>query len=441
MSVSRRENQRGLRLALILLCVSSAVIVATEFIVVGLLPFLAQDLGVSLAETGRFVSAFALSAALLGPPLTLVSSSQPPLRVLVTTLMVFAAGNILATVFPGYWMLLSVRVVQGAMLPVFISMGTAAISALAVPDQRARSIALANTGFVIGVVAAVPLGVALADGGMWRLPLLALAVLAVLAAGFVFAFFPRMSGFSASGTSYVLSVRRQAAILLQAHFLAHLLLSVGVFAAMFAAYTYLSAWLQEIVGLDNRGVAAALLGFGSAGLVGNVIVARLAGGSLIRMTVLMVLIVVVAAVGLSVTYEHRLILVLLLALWGAAHTAGVTLCQVRVTLAGGSAAAFAMAMNISAANLGIALGALVGGMVVERAGVNAIGWSAAILLVGVIAGAAAIRATLITRMISSSACLESPHERTEDLRVRSLGRFGGGGKASLPRSRGCKCQG
>jgi predicted MFS family arabinose efflux permease len=224
---------------------------------------------------------------------------------------------------------------------------------------------------------------------MWRLPLLSLSALAAVAAGFVWAFFPRFTNGPPTNESYAPPARRQAGILLQRGFQTHLLLTVCVFAAMFAAYTYLAAWLHQIVGLENRGVAVALAGFGLAGLIGNAVVARLADRSVIGMTVLVVFMVAAAAVGLSVTYEHMLIMALLLALWGAAHTAGVTLCQVRVTLAGGSTAAFAMAMNISAANLGIALGALAGGIVVERAGVNAIGWGAAILFSGVLVTAAA----------------------------------------------------
>jgi DHA1 family inner membrane transport protein len=86
-----------------------------------------------------------------------------------------------------------------------------------------------------------------------------------------------------------------------------------------------------------------------------------------------------SAAGSSMVADSPVLLVLLLGLWGAAHTACVALCQVRVTLAGGAAPSFAMAMNISSANLGIAIGAVAGGFIVERWGVNAIGWGAAAL--------------------------------------------------------------
>jgi predicted MFS family arabinose efflux permease len=100
---------------------------------------------------------------------------------------------------------------------------------------------------------------------------------------------------------------------------------------------------------------------------------------------LVVTTVALTGVCLSVLHDSPLVLALLLGVWGAAHTAAVTLCQVRVTLAGGCAPAFAMAMNISSANLGIALGAAFGGWVVEGVGVHAIAHGAACLVVVVAA--------------------------------------------------------
>lgn len=116
-----------------------------------------------------------------------------------------------------------------------------------------------------------------------------------------------------------------------------------------------------------------LAGFGVSGVLGNAAAAHLADRVPLRATVLAIVVVAAAATGLSLVEQSPMRLTLL-AIWGFAHTACVALCQVRVTLAGHSAPAFAMAMNISAANLGIALGALVGGWVVARWGINAIAW-------------------------------------------------------------------
>jgi DHA1 family inner membrane transport protein len=274
---------------------------------------------------------------------------------------------------------MAVRFVQGALLPVFIGVGAATISALAPPERRGRAFALANTGFVIGTVVAVPAGVAFAADGVWWPPFLALALLGLVSAGLMATSFPDV------GIARDRTMKQQAVLLREPLFLGHLSLSVATFTSMFAFYTYLAAWLEQVASLDGHGVAIALAGFGGAGLVGQAIATRVAGRAPLRATMLIVATIALTGVCLSVIHDSPLLLALLLGVWGAAHTAAVTLCQVRVTLAGGGAPAFAMAMNISSANLGIALGAVFGGWVVERVGVNAIGYAAASLVIVVAA--------------------------------------------------------
>jgi MFS transporter, DHA1 family, inner membrane transport protein len=368
-----------LRRVLLLLTAASTVIVATEFIVAGMLPTLARDLRIALPEAGNLVGAFALSAAVIGPPLTLAASSVPARPVLACSLLLFALGNIVAVLAPSYGVLLGVRTIQGALLPVFISVGTAAVYALARAEQRGRALALANTGFVLGTIIAMPAGVAFAADGVWWPVFVGLALLGFVAAGLMLTSFPERS------VTRARTMKGQAILLFQPVFLSHLGLSVATFASMFASYTYLAAWLEQVAAFDGNGVALALAGFGAAGLIGQAVATKVANWLPLRATLWVVTTIALTGVGLSVVYEHALLLALLLGVWGAAHTAAVTLCQVRVTLAGGHAPAFAMAMNISSANLGIALGAVFGGWVVGRAGVNAIGWSAASLVIVVAA--------------------------------------------------------
>jgi MFS transporter, DHA1 family, inner membrane transport protein len=373
------KPERALSRVLILLTVATTMVVATEFIVAGLLPVLARDLQIGLAEAGDFVVAFAFSAAVIGPLLTLAATRAAPRAVLATSLLTFAGGNVVAVLAPSYGMLLAVRIVQGALLPVFISVGAATISALAPPARRGRALALANTGFVIGTIVAVPAGVALTADGVWWPAFLALSLFGFVSAGLMVTSFPDVSIARAP------TLKQQAALLLQPLFLSHLSLSVATFTSMFGFYTYLAAWLEQVASLDGNGVAIALAGFGGAGLMGHATATKMADRAPLRATMLVVTTVALTGVCLSVHYDNPLLLAIWLGIWGAAHTAAVTLCQVRVTLAGGCSPAFAMAMNISSANLGIALGAFYGGWVFESAGINAICYAAASLVIVVAA--------------------------------------------------------
>jgi MFS transporter, DHA1 family, inner membrane transport protein len=371
--ISRGEAPpaRSLTGAVILLACATGVIVATEFIVVGLLPVMARDLDVSLAEAGSFVTWFALSSAILGPILTIVVSRIEPCRVLVAALLVFGFGNLVVTLVPSYITISAVRIIQGAALPVFVSVANAAIARLAGPGREGRAIALVNIGVVAGLVLAVPAGVALADHSGWLMSFIYLAALAMIATAAIGAGFPRI------GTADIASIRAQAMIVRRPWFQAHLLLSAVLFTAMFAAYTYLAAFLEIVAGFDGRGIAQALAGFGVAGLLGNWVAGRVVGRGPTAATAGVAFALALATMSVSLAGGLRRLLLPVLAFWGAAHAAAFVLCQVRVMFAGASAPAFASALNISACNVGIAAGAIAGGAIVEHSGIASIGFGSA----------------------------------------------------------------
>jgi DHA1 family inner membrane transport protein len=380
------------------LAFASAVVVAIEFIVIGLLPAMARDLGLSVVDTGRFVTWFALSSAILGPLLTIATSRMEPRPVLVAVLLVFGLGNLVATLVPSYAVIAAVRVVQGAALPVLISIGNAAVADLAGPGREGRAIALVNAGVVVGVVLAMPAGVVLADHWGWSTSFVVLAVLAVIAAILIGAAFPRLRN------SRLASMKAQATILKQPVFQSHLLLSALLFTAMFTAYTYLAAFLETVAGFAGRDVALALMGFGVAGLLGNWIAGRAVDRAPTAATADAAIALALATAAVSLLGERPMLLLPLLGFWGAAHAAAFVLCQVRVMLAGASAPAFASSLNISACNLGIAFGAVAGGWIVERNGIGTIGFGSAVLAVGALVVAVLIGASPAARR--GSACAE-----------------------------------
>jgi predicted MFS family arabinose efflux permease len=177
-------------------------------------------------------------------------------------------------------------------------------------------------------------------------------------------------------------MKAQATILGQSMFQGHLLLSALLFTAMFTAYTYLAAFLETVAGFGGRDVALALMGFGVAGLLGNWIAGRAVDRAPTAATAGAAIALALATAAVSLFGDRPMLLLPLLGVWGAAHAAAFVLCQVRVMLAGASAPAFASSLNISACNLGIAVGAVAGGWIVERSGIGAIGFGSAVLAVG-----------------------------------------------------------
>jgi len=361
------RSAQALNRALWLLAPTVTIVVAAEFIVVGLLPLVAQDLRIPLAQAGALAGWFAFSAAVAGPFVTLFASRLSPRVILIATLLLYAVANAIVAVAQDFHVMLLARVVQGAALPGFVSVGASIVTRLAPPSEQGRGLARANIGFVLGVLLALPAGIALAQGGHWRLPFLVLAAASLPMAALVALVFPALPAGKAAGFGGQLGLLRQPA------FLGHLGLSVLLFASMFAAYTYLGAWVEPALGLTAWGVALALFLFGVAGLFGNGLAGRAADRGPIRASIVAI-VVLVAAVNLAALAHGSILLAAVpLALWSVAHTASVTLGQVRVTLAGRAAPPFAMTLNISAANLGIAIGTLGGGRVIDDHGIGAIG--------------------------------------------------------------------
>lgn len=358
-----------LRRVIWMLAPAITLVVATEFIVVGLLPLVAAELDVSLAEAGRLTGVFAFSAAVAGPGVTLLASRWQPRHVLAATLVLFAVGNVVMVVAPNITLMLAARAVQGAALPAFISVGAASVTTLARHDQRGKALAQANVGFVLGVLVALPAGIALAQGGHWRVPFMALIVASLPVLLLVWFRFPTCRPIVQASRAQQLDLLRQPV------FLMHLVLSVALFAAMFSSYTFLGAWLEGRLGLGAGGVAIALFLFGAAGLLGNTAAAHVADRVPVQATMAVVILLVLATNVIGLVPSTIAFAVVPLATWSIAHTASVTLSQVRVTLAGGHAPAFAMTLNLSSANLGIALGAFAGGWTIDRWGMVALGWA------------------------------------------------------------------
>lgn len=358
-----------------LLAFANFVIVTTEFVILGLLPAMAHDLGLSLAEVGWFVTAFALAAAVLGPPLTLLADRYAARSVFMAAALVFAAGNLIAILVSDPAALIAVRIVQGSVLPVFVSVASVAAARLVSPDRQGWAISLVNTGVVAATVLGIPIATMAADAAGWRVSFTGLAVLGLISAGLIAIWFPH--------TATVASPARHAgaALLWRRRFLAHLLLSGVLFTAMFTGYTYVAAFLGTVAGFDGTAIGWMLMGFGIAGVFGNWLAGRLVDRDPIAasLSVAAALTALMASAALAAPLPA--LLVALVLLWGIAHMAAFVVSQVRVVSAGKEAPAFAMSMNISICNLGIALGATLGGRIAATYGIDTVGYGGSAIAV------------------------------------------------------------
>ena len=269
-------------LPILLLAAAGFTILTTEFVIVGLLPALAADLQVSVAQAGLLVSLFAFSVAAFGPFLTAALAGVERKRLFVACLLLFAAANALAAVAGDIWTMAVARFVPALALPVFWAMASETAAHLAGPSREGRAVALVFFGIVAATVLGIPIGTLIADAWGWRLAFAALAALALAKALLLAAWLPRIPGRPG------VSLRSQASVLRQPLVLGHLLLSLLVFTGMFTPYTYLADILQRLAGFSGSLVGWTLMGFGAVGLLGNWLGGRLVDRSPLGATLLFV---------------------------------------------------------------------------------------------------------------------------------------------------------
>ncbi|MGX5219428.1 MFS transporter [Pseudomonas sp. S9] len=383
------QSRTGVQI--LIMAIAAFIIVTTEFLIVGLLPSLARDLNISITLAGQVVTLFAFTVMLFGPVLTARLAHVERKKLFSIILLVFAAANVLAAVATNIWVLALARFIPALALPVFWGTASETAGQLAGPGMAGKAVARVYLGISAALVFGVPLGTVAADTVGWRGSFWILAGISLLIALLMHLLMPTLPS---SPTKH--PGEKQTQILRNPRFIAHVLLSVLAFTAMFSAYTYLADVLQRLAEIPESQVGWWLMAFGAVGMIGNYL-----GGNMVDRTPLgaMVLFLLVLGAGMLVAIPFAAttwVLVLALAAWGIAYTALFPVCQVRVMQAGAKAQALAATMNISAANAGIGFGAILGGLGISQFGLQSLG-----IIATLIAACGVIMALLMMRNGSS----------------------------------------
>jgi len=372
---------RGIPLALLALTLGAFAIGTTEFVIVGLIPTIAADLHVGLPSAGLLVSLYALGVAVGAPVLTALTGRVPRKALLVALMALFTAGNLLAWLAPGYASLIAARILTGLAHGVFFSIGAVIATAVVPKEKAASAIAIMFTGLTVALVTGVPLGTFIGQHLGWRATFLAVAGLGVVALLGSLLFVPRNLPRSAPAT-----FAQQLAVLAQPRLLLVYAMTALGYGGTFLAFTYLAPILQEVSGFSANAVGAVLLVYGVSVAIGNLWGGRLADrlGPVPALKRIFALLALVLFALTFTAHDAWLALLTVLAL-GAVAFGNVPGLQVYVVRQAQRyaprAGDVASGLNIAAFNVGIALGASLGGLVVEHAGLMHTPWLGALVVV------------------------------------------------------------
>ena len=338
------------------------VVVTSEFSVVGMLPAMAADLGISIQSSAYFVSVFAISASLLGPVLSVYAQSLEQRLFLLMAASGYVVSNGVIVLWPDFHVILFMRAVQGALLPAVVGVSAALALRLVGAQRDAWAISRLNVGVVAVSIIGIPLCAQIAQGLQWSYSMALLAALAAVAAFALSKLLLRddtpVERLSGSALKAVLNQNFQL----------HLLVSFLVFSALFCAYSYITILLAEALGAQDKWLASLLLLFGLSGVIGNNLAGRYAGHALVHTTFTTLLLLACAISAVVLMNANILILPAIVIVWGATHTAAFLVTQLRIMREGERSATVAMSLNIASCNLGIATGAAIGAWSFEAFG-------------------------------------------------------------------------
>jgi len=372
-------------LALWALALSAFAIGTTEFVIVGLIPTIAGSLHVSVPDAGLLVSLYALGVAVGAPVLTALAGRVPRKTLLLGLMLLFTAGNLAAWMAPGYAALMAARVLTGLAHGVFFSIGSTIATSLVPKEKAASAIALMFSGLTVALVTGVPLGTFIGQRFGWQMTFLAVALLGMIAFAGIALLVPRgIAGSPPASLLTQLSVLKKPRLLL-----VYAMTTLG-YGGSFIAFTYLAPILEQVAGFAPDSVGLVMLAYGVSVACGNIWGGRLADrkGPVRALQIVFALLAAVLFV-LDVTAADKIAVLVTVLAWGAVAFGNVPGLQVyvvhRAEIDAPRAVDVASSLNIAAFNVGIALGAWAGGLVVANLGLMHTPWIGGLIVVGAFA--------------------------------------------------------
>ncbi|MFB2652642.1 MFS transporter [Shewanella seohaensis] len=355
-------------LALLALTLSAFAIGTTEFVIVGLIPTMAQDLQVSLPSAGLLVSLYALGVVVGAPVLTALTGHWNRKHVLLAVMTLFVAGNVLAWQAPSYETLIAARVITGLAHGVFFSIGSTIATGLVPKEKAASAIAIMFTGLTVALVTGVPLGTYIGQSFGWQSTFLAVALLGLIALiGSAFLVPNNLKQTRAA------SLLTQAKVLTEPRLLLVFAITAIGYGGTFVAFTFLAPILQQISGFDASAIGMIMLVYGVSVAIGNIWGGKMADnmGPIKALSYIFTGLAAVLFI-FHFTALNPITAVLTILVWGAFAFGNVPGLQVYVVKLAETYAPTAVdvasGLNIAAFNIGIALGAWGGGLIVEQMG-------------------------------------------------------------------------
>ncbi|MBL3524858.1 MFS transporter [Serratia plymuthica] len=367
-------------LALLALTISAFAIGTTEFVIVGLIPTIAEQLGVTVPSAGLLVTIYAIGVAIGAPVLTALTGRVPRKLLLIGLMVLFTLGNLLAWQAPGYESLVVARLLTGLAHGVFFSIGSTIATGLVAKEKAASAIAIMFGGLTVALVTGVPLGTFIGQHFGWRETFLAVSLIGVIATVASIILVPNNIKNQASA-----SIGEQFKVLTHPRLLLIYAITALGYGGVFTTFTFLAPMMQELAGFSAPAVSWILLAYGIAVAFGNIWGGKLADRhGAVRALSFIFAALAALLLAFQFTASHSIAALITVIVMGVFAFGNVPGLQVYVVQKAEqytpNAVDVASGLNIAAFNVGIALGSVIGGQTVATLGLAQTPWIGALIV-------------------------------------------------------------
>ncbi|MBC1472934.1 MFS transporter [Listeria seeligeri] len=355
-------------LTLLALAISAFGIGSTEFISVGLLPLISSNMDVSISTAGLTVSIYALGVMVGAPVLTTMTAKMNRKNLLMLVMVVFIIGNLISAFAASFAILLTGRVIAAFAHGVFMSIASVIAADVVQQSKRASAIAVMFTGLTVATVTGVPLGTFIGQLFGWRMSFIFIVAIGVIA--LIANYFLVPKNLSSAKN---ISLKSIGQVLLNKKIGIVLLMTAFGYGGTFVVYTYLSPMFIKM-GYTANMIVVLLIIYGIMVAIGNTIGGHFANEKPAKALFVMFSLQATTLLLLQFTSPNPilgLIVVMLMGFFAFMSVSGLQLYVVELAeLYLPEAVSMASALNISAFNVGIAMGAFIGGLVTEYIGLS-----------------------------------------------------------------------
>jgi MFS transporter, DHA1 family, inner membrane transport protein len=345
-------------LALLALAIGAFGIGTTEFGIVGLLPQIAGDYGVTIPTAGLLVTGYALGVLVGAPLMTVLGTHVPRKRMLMLLMGLFTVGNLTSALAPSFGVMFAGRIIASLAHGAFFGIGSVVAADLVAPQKKAGAIAMMFTGLTVANVVGVPMGTLVGQHFGWRVTFLAVAALGLVGLAGIARLVPRQPRPEGVRLRHELAAFHNVQVLLA------MAMTVFGFGGVFAAITYIAPMMTHVTGYADSSMTWLLVLFGLGMIGGNLLGGRYADRRLMPMLYVTLGALAAVLALFTVTAHHKAAAAVTITLIGALGFATVPPLQKRVLDQASGAPTLASAVNIGAFNLGNALSAWLGGLVI-----------------------------------------------------------------------------